>query len=248
MGIIKNQTPYNSKPFLKFERHPHYTRGGRNGHVLNKVHLNLGFTKFVSRVRKAEPRPECIQLINRYTNGQLKSHPVDGGEGKTEYLKYSFVSKNNVYIGDVQKAWWFYKQNLMVFDKYPSQVAIVLNRPAKEYSNLEFHKSGKPVFEGDIKGYYGFTHRGGQTFTIGDRLFDEKYEPKKEDYPEWQWAKWQKEYDDALEKYKDDEWELNDIKNDGVSRYIPFRERGKYEIKTQDEAIKAALRISNYLS
>ena len=46
--LIKNTTPYLGKLVLKFEKYPHYS-GSKSG-VLNKVHLNLGFTKLVSRM------------------------------------------------------------------------------------------------------------------------------------------------------------------------------------------------------
>ncbi len=46
--MIKNETPYIGKIKLKFEKFPHY-RGSQSG-MLNKVHLNLGFTKLVSRM------------------------------------------------------------------------------------------------------------------------------------------------------------------------------------------------------
>ena len=45
--FIKNQTPYLGKLKLKFERHPHYSSGSN---CLNKIHLDLGFTKLVSRL------------------------------------------------------------------------------------------------------------------------------------------------------------------------------------------------------
>ena len=45
--LIKNRTPYLGKMILKFEKYPHYS-SSQDG-KLNKVHLNLGFTKLVSR-------------------------------------------------------------------------------------------------------------------------------------------------------------------------------------------------------
>ena len=45
--MIKNHTPYLGKIYLKFEKDPYYTGNTK----LNKVHLNLGFTKLVSRIR-----------------------------------------------------------------------------------------------------------------------------------------------------------------------------------------------------
>jgi hypothetical protein len=48
MFFIKNQTPYKGKLKLKFEKYPHYSN---RKNKLNKVHLNLGFTKLVSRIK-----------------------------------------------------------------------------------------------------------------------------------------------------------------------------------------------------
>ena len=44
--MIKNTTPYIGKLRLKFEKYPEYTGKSK----LNKIHLNLGFTKLVSRI------------------------------------------------------------------------------------------------------------------------------------------------------------------------------------------------------
>jgi hypothetical protein len=44
--MIKNTTPYIGKIRLKFEKFPEYTGKSK----LNKIHLDLGFTKLVSRI------------------------------------------------------------------------------------------------------------------------------------------------------------------------------------------------------
>ena len=44
--MIKNTTPYIGKIRLKFEKYPEYTGKSK----LNKIHLDLGFTKLVSRI------------------------------------------------------------------------------------------------------------------------------------------------------------------------------------------------------
>ena len=232
MQLIKNQTVYDSKPFLRFEKFPYYTSGGQNGHVLNKVHLNLGFTKLVSRINKTAPRQECIQLINKYTGGMVRTHTVSENEdGKPDKQSYYFVSRKNDYIGNVNKGWWYYKNNLRVCEEYPSQVAMLIG------------KSG-------IEGYYGFSHRGGQLFKIGDRLFDEKYVPVKEDYPEKTWRSFEKEYEERLNYYlmKHDELGYEDLSKSGISSIIRFTLRGKKQIENLEEAKQAALNISNYLS
>ena len=75
--FIKNQTPFLGKIKLKFEKHPHYSSGNN---ILNNVHLNLGFTKLVSRIQINEVfgdyqiHPEKLAKICLYTNGTIKKH------------------------------------------------------------------------------------------------------------------------------------------------------------------------------
>ena len=131
MNIIKNQTPYVGKTYLKFEKMPYYVSGGKGG-MLNKVHLNLGFTKLVSRIvpeRNLDGyiiSPKKVELINRWTWGKIGTHQV--GENQTEEftLSNSFLSQDGSYIGDVKEGWRYYKNNLIVCREYPHGVAIKL--------------------------------------------------------------------------------------------------------------------------
>lgn len=97
-----------------------------------------------------------------------------------------------------------------------------------------------------VLGYYGYTHRGGSTFKIGDRLFDEKYTPKEEDYPEWQWAGWRIKFKDARDKA--DDFYKESIYSDGIACIVPFKLRGSKVIETLEEARQAAINMSSYLS
>ena len=226
--MIKNNTPYKGKLKFKFEKYPEYT----DGTILNKVHLNLGFTKLVSRVSMDVPDPAKVALINLYTGGRiatykLKDYPgEDGG-----ILPNSFVTMKGDYIGDLRVGWWYYLNDMTVCEDYPTGVA--------------------EIWEGDeIVAYYGYSHRGGAQFKIGDRLFEEAYQPVAEDYEPWQWAGWEIDYNlDVVKAVKDeDDWWLADIKSDGVGRYIPFNMRGAKTIQTLEEAKQAAINLSNYLS
>ena len=116
--LIKNTTPYLGKLVLKFEKYPHYS-GSQSG-VLNKVHLNLGFTKLVSRmiprqVMEGGPSnidPEKIELINEYTGGVIGTHKF-GNEG--EYtLENSYLTVDGQYIGDIKTAWWYFQNGIEV--------------------------------------------------------------------------------------------------------------------------------------
>lgn len=73
--MVKNTTPYLGKIRLKFEKYPEYTGKDK----LNKVHLDLGFTKLVSRITPYIDtsgwliNPECKFLIEKYTGGIIKN-------------------------------------------------------------------------------------------------------------------------------------------------------------------------------
>jgi hypothetical protein len=83
-------------------------------------------------------------------------------------------------------------------------------------------------------------------FKIGDRLFDEKYEPKKGDYDEHQWDEWEKRFNELYES--EDELGKKWMDADGISYVIPFKLRGSKIIETMEEAFDAAKNMSNYLS
>lgn len=213
MKFIKNNTVWDGKIFLKFEKYPWYSNGTR----LNKVHLDLGFTKLVSRIVQEGVDLKKIELIEEHTGGKI-------GKYETEYINLanSFLSIDGTYIGDASIGWWYYKNKFKVCNLYPLGVA-------------EVHEDGK------IIGYHGYSHRGGQTFKVGDRLFDDTYSPVPEDYSQKQWSKFEKDYKEYLER------------NDGCfepkfTDIVPFRLRGKTVIETLEQAKQAAINLSNHLS
>jgi len=230
--LIKNTTPFIGKLKLKFEKYPEYE--GRS--ILNKVHLNLGFTKLVSRMypkrvigEGKNVDPVKVALIEKYTGGIIGKHSF--GPDNEYTLDNSFLSKNGQYIGDIRRAWWYYKQNMKVCEDYPMGVAEV-------YEN---HPDGRKLI-----GYYGYTHRGGSIFKIGDRLFDESYVPKEEDYEEWEWEGYKQKF---IETYKEsDELEQDWVFGDGIAYVMPFKRRGKKDIDCMSEAKEAAINMSKYLS
>lgn len=148
-------------------------------------------------------------------------------------LENSFVSKGGEYIGDFKRAEWYEKNKLKVYEPYPHGVAILMNDDLT-----------------GIVGYYGYTHRGGCTFKIGDKIFDGNYEPQEKDYTPEQWAGWVKEYNDGIAQAEadGDTWWADDIRNDGVARYIPYRLRGERTIENWEDAIQAAKNMSDHLS
>lgn len=255
--FIKNHTVFNGRIVLKFQKHPYYSSSKSE---LNKVHLNLGFTKLVSRVMLHQTldgpdlNKEKIHKICMYTGGTIKKHEwweVKGPNGifKTNRkpkhqndIVYHGVLPNSfmygdTYLGTAKDGWWYYKNRLVVCETEPRGVALKI-------------KKGFWTDDGDffdyVEGIYGFSHRGGQLFKIGDRLFDENYHPHVKDYTSEQWEKWHSKYRKRLKTA--DEFDKKWLTEDGVAGFIPFKMRGKKTIETWDEAIQAAKNLSNYLS
>lgn len=257
MNIIKNQTPYVGKTFFKFEKHPHYS-SGEDG-ILNKIHLNLGFTKFVSRLipkRNLDGQivdPEKMALINKYTWGKIGTHHVGNNKSDKFTLNNSFLTQDGDYIGDVKDGWRYYKNNMIVCREYLHGVAIKLKTYAPDN---KLKNSIKDPYESyvteqmendNVVGYYGYTHRGGQTFKIGDRLFQEDYEPVSEDYSKEEWKEFEIKFQKSLANAEDD-LERKWMKESGISYVIPFKMRGPKVIETWKEAREAAINMSRHLS
>ena len=100
--------------------------------------------------------------------------------------------------------------------------------------------------KGNHIGYHGYTHRGGQTFKIGDRLFDSSYRPKEEDYEEWEWAGWFNKYNKSYDESDDlgKRWMIEE----GIGYVMPFNKRGKKVIENMEECLQAAINMSKELS
>lgn len=173
-----------------------------------------------------------IQEIERLTGGKIGTHTF--GPNNEHTLENSFLSPDGTYIGSIDEARWYVKNQMMVDEDYPHGVAGVITP--------ETYGTDNPV----IEGMYGYTHRGGNMFRIGDRLFDEKYKPVKEDYDEQQWNEWEKRFQELYDS--EDELGKKWMDADGISYVIPFKLRGSKIIETMEEAFDAAKNMSNYLS
>jgi hypothetical protein len=181
---------------------------------------------------KKEITQEEIQEIERLTGGKIGTHTF--GLNDENVLENSFLSPDGIYIGSIDEARWYVNNQMMVDEEYPHGVAAVIT--------TETYGTDTPV----IEGMYGYTHRGGQMFKIGDRLFDENYKPKKSDYDEEQWNEWEAKF---KEIYNDeDDLGKSWMDKDGISYVIPFKFRGSKVIESMEEAFIAAKNISNNLS
>lgn len=244
--FIKNQTPYLGKIKLKFETDPWY---GSSSNRLNKIHLNLRFRrwKLVSRIQIQKdlnglvPDPEKVKLINEYTGGKIGRHTF--GEHGEHVLENSFMAPDGTYIGDLAEGWRYYKNRMIVTQKEPKGVALLIS---KDFFHMDHRRDGlvEDYFSVFVEGYYGYSHRGGSTFKIGDRLFDPNYVPVESDYPKEEWYGYVKKAMQNIEEgnhlFSGDDYPISDV--------IPFKRRGKYQIKTWEEAEQAAINLSNYLS
>jgi len=122
----------------------------------------------------------------------------------------------------------------MVDEEYPMGVAGVIQENTYGTKN--------PI----IEGMFGYTHRGGQLFKIGDRLFDDSHKPKEEDYTKEEWESFEVDFKRTYEE--SDELERKWIEEDGISYVIPFKKRGSRIIETMEDAFQAAKNMSKYLS
>jgi hypothetical protein len=241
--MIKNLTPYIGEIKIRFQKNPEYV--GKT--LLNKVHLDLGFTKLVSRVKPFKdkkgwiPDINKIYLINCYTGGMIRNHSWES-HGQNFTLNHSFVSKSGEYIGDLRKGWWYYQNNFKVCEDYPLGVAIKYDN----IKNTTFYNTFK-YGKANIIGYYGYTHRGGSLFKLGDKLFDPNYIPKKEDFTHDEWEKYQFDFWKSIDS-ADSEWFKKGLENDGVKGVIPFNKLGDITIENWEQAKQAAINISKYLS
>lgn len=183
-------------------------------------------------ITKSEPTQERIQEIERLTRGKIGTHRF--GPNLELTLDNSFLSPAGQYIGDFELAEWYCKNHLMVDEQHPHGVAALITK--------ETYGSSAPI----IEAMYGYTHRGGQLFKIGDRIFDQDYTTQESGYPTDEWANYKIKYDTCLAEAED--FEKDWIIRDGLSYVIPFNRRGRLEIKTMEDAFIAARNLSNYLS
>ena len=252
--MIKNRTPYIGRLKLKLEKYPNYTGGGSG--VLNKVHFDLGFTKLVSRMIPYNTldgwaiNSQATKLITNYTGGKIGTHKF-GNDGE-HVLENSFLANDGTYIGNIETGWWYYNNKFYVCNEYPHGVAIKL----KTYSPvIRLVNSIEDTYENfiteqiendNVEGYYGYTHRGGTLFKIGDRMFDNYYLPVRSDYTQKEWDEYYEKFQKSIKNA--DEVDMKYIYNEGISSVIPFNKRGKKVIENWKEAREAAIALSKYLS
>lgn len=220
--MVQNNTIYKGKIRFKFEKFPHYSNGTNH---YNKTHLNLGFTKLVSRIQSSKDDLYNKQLlidIEAKTNLKLVTSFYDNALNTTEvkdgvHTNYTFdfngsalnvtrpndtytvlvhyTNSNNDYIG-LDFGFFAYNNNMVATDD--GQVFAKVNN------------------ENIIIGYCGYSHRAAVTFKLGDKLFESGWIPESG--------------------------------YESTRATTPFIKHGYKTIETLDEAKQAALNFAKYIS
>ena len=223
--MVKNQTPYLGKIRIKFEKHPHYSSGSDK---LNKVHLNLGFTQLVSRIKTAGVNPECIKAIEQNTGLKVDTHKFGPNDEYT--LENSCMSPDGQYVGDIERGWWYYKNGL---------------RATKgSYPHVAWSKKAKQ--------WVGYSHRAACAFGKGDKLFNADWIPADAELKNYEqfyvrhlkdFNKEKAEWLKSDSQHKSKEFTLNSW----VVGHIPFKLRGSKTIHSYEDAYKAAVNFAKYI-
>jgi hypothetical protein len=228
--MIKNTTPYLGKIRLKFEKFPHYSGKDK----LNKIHLNLGFTKLVSRITPFSDEtgfvvnPECIELIKKNTGLKVETHTFGPNDEYT--LPNSCMNPAGQYVGSIEEGWWYYNNGLR---------ATKGSHPHTAWSK-------------EAKQWIGYSHRAACAFSKGDKLFDESWIPTDDELLalEKHYVKhlgeFQKEYSEWVRSESNNKEEDFTL-NKWVVSHIPFKLRGSKTIHSYEDAYKAAVNFAKYI-
>lgn len=229
--LVKNDTPYEGKLILKFEKNPLY-KSIKKG-FLNKIHFDLFFFKVVTRIiPKIENRLVVLNenskvLIEKYTSCELHRKVELNDEIESgSIITHNLVYDKKYFWGDVDFAWWMFKNQIIVSKERPQFLAF-------KYEN------GK-IISGYIK-----LKSGGLFIKIGDKIFENNYNPSAPYHEPKFWKKILKEYYKELRK-ADKETKGKIIKQ-GFKKYIPVQQHGRFQIITKEDLILSAERIFNFL-
>lgn len=185
---------FNGKTRILFEREPYYLGRDR----LDRVIINLGFTKLVRRITPESYTKELLNEMRkrcpRIEEISTAMPSLTGSNTKGFSRLYAYTESGEL-IGSIEDLAWIIKRDLKL-DPY--------------YKGVAFNK--------ETNTFYGFSHRGGTSFKIGDQLYTEK-----------------------------DHKELYEI-NRRLGEKTPYNQIGKRTITTLTEARQAAYNLSKSLS
>lgn len=106
-------------------------------------------------------------------------------------------------------------------------------------------KNNQVMYSKKLHKYYGYSHRGGAFFGIGDMLFDEHKENKELYYKN---KSFRISFIKYLIKYINSPYEFEDLVSSGITSIVPFKSRGIKIIEDMQEAYQAASNFAKYLS
>lgn len=231
--MIKNRTPYIGKIKVGFERNPYWSGSSK----LNKVHLDLGFIKLVSRIWPESDldglkvHPEAIRKIEKETGLKVYTHKF--GPNLEYELPNSVHTPDGKYVGSIEEGWWYLNNGLR---------ATKGSHPHTAWSKK-------------TKQWIGYSHRGSCAFGKGDKLFDERWSPKDSDLLQYEkyfvrklseFDKWYDEWAQSTSEHKAPAEEMTMAK--WATQYIPFKLRGSKTIHSYEDAYKAAVNFAKYIS
>lgn len=229
--LVKNDTPYEGRLIIKFEKNPFY-KSLKKG-FLNKIHFNLFFFKITTRILpKIDDRLIVLNenskvLIEKYTNCTLhKKLELNEELELGSVITYNLIYDKKYFWGDVDFAWWMFKNQIIVSDERPKFLAF-------KYENRK------------IVGVYIKLRKGGLIIKIGDRIFEPDFRPSSSFYSLEFWKKVEQEYKKDF-KAADKSTKAEMIK-DGYKKYIPINLLGRQVIMTKEDLILSAERIFDFL-
>lgn len=106
-------------------------------------------------------------------------------------------------------------------------------------------KNPQVMFSRKSHKYYGYSHRGGAFFGIGDMLFDENKEKETLYYRN---KSFRISFIKHLIKYINNPFDFEDLVTNGITSIVPFKCRGSKIIEDMQEAYIAASNFAKYLS
>jgi len=230
--FVKNDTPYLGRLVLRFEKNPLY-KSLKKG-FLNKIHLNFIFFKIVTRIiPKIEGREILINenakiLIEKYTSCKLnRKVELNEESDHGSVIVHNLIYDKKHHWGDIDFGWWMIKNQIMVSQEKPRFLAF-------RYENRQ------------IVGAYIKLNQGGLHLKIGDRIFEPDFRPSSPFYEQNYWKKVNKEYKIDF-KNANKETKVK-MMREGVKKYIPIQQLGRYKIETKEDLILSAERIFDFLS
>jgi len=216
---MKNNTIYAGTPYLDFDKNPHWV--GKS--VLNKIHLDLGIVKLVSRVSNYFYDTDKIRRICEYHDADLVFVTWDDKSGEFYHKVIDVMNLDKKFTRRVDGGFF----SLLLKNGETTGIDDAFYFYKNRYRLLS-HGTAK---KDDEMVYLGYSHRGSCQFRIGDALFDENWEAEK--YSEWSRA-----------------FEKRNQEASAVRRMVdivPFNMRGYRKCVCRDDLETAAKNFSKYI-